>query len=330
MRTGAVSFFVERREGDMAGFFNALSAVLLLFSLMGVGYGLGRMGWMTATEKKFLSRFVVNIAVPFNAIAGLLNNLSRDEMVHAGIMVVSAATGISITLLLGAIGATLLKLPRNQWGVFAAMAGTSNTLFIGLPLTTQLFGEVSVPFVMVYYLSSSLLTQTVVIMLIERAGAAKPQPLTLTRIAKDLLTKPPVLGVITSVLLLALGIRPPELFMKLAGYISDTVTPLALMYCGYIMYEVGLKNLRFLHGIPHMLVIRLMISPLICAGLCLLTGITGLARGVFIVEAALPVVSQIPVLAGAYGADERYAATGASLSMLGCFITIPILMLLLG
>ena len=40
--------------------------------------------------------------------------------------------------------------------VFTAMAGTSNTLFIGLPLTTQLFGEVSIPFLMTYYLSSAM------------------------------------------------------------------------------------------------------------------------------------------------------------------------------
>ena len=52
----------------MAEFFNALSAVLMLFCLMAVGYGLGLLGWMTASEKKFISRFVVNVAVPCNAI----------------------------------------------------------------------------------------------------------------------------------------------------------------------------------------------------------------------------------------------------------------------
>ena len=78
-----------------------------------------------------------------------------------------------------------------------------------------------------------------------------------------------------------------------------------------------------------MLVIRLIISPLICAAFCTLGGVSGLAMRVFIVESALPVVSQITVMAGAYGADEEYAATGACLSMLGCFLTIPVLMLIL-
>ena len=41
-------------------------------------------------------------------------------------------------------------------------------------------------------------------------------------------------------------------------------------------------------------------------------------------------VSQVTVMAGAYGADEKYAATGAALSTLCSFISIPILMLVLG
>ena len=39
---------------------------------------------------------------------------------------------------------------------------------------------------------------------------------------------------------------------------------MALIYCGFIVYEVGLKNLRFLRGLPTMLVLRLGLSPGIC------------------------------------------------------------------
>ena len=175
-----------------------------------------------------------------------------------------------------------------------------------------------------------MITQSLVVLLVERSGTTVPRKLRLWDVVRDIFTKPPILGVLTGVLLLVMDLRPPEQVMKFSQYIGDTVTPLALMYCGFIVYEVGLRNLRFLKGIPTMLVIRLVISPIICLGMCTLTGITGLARSVFIVESALPVVTQITVMAGAYGADEEYAATGACMSMLGCFFTIPVLMLLLG
>ena len=314
----------------MAQYFNALSAVFLIFALMAVGYVVGRLGWMTASEKKFVSRFVVNIAVPMNTISGLVKNLDHDGLLAAAPLVATAMMGIGFTFVLGAVAARMLRLSRSRWGVFVAMVGSSNTLFIGLPMSTQLFGEVSVPFVMLYYLSSAMFTQTLTVILVERSGSADPGRLRPGWLLKELVTKPPILGVFAGVALVLLDIQPPAMFMKFAGYMSNTVTPLALMYCGYIVYEVGLRNLRFLPGLPAMLVLRLLAAPMICTGMCLLTGVTGLERSVFIVESALPAMSQITVMAGAYDADEEYAAVGTCLSTLGCFITIPILRVLLG
>jgi hypothetical protein len=314
----------------MAAFFNAVSAVVVLLLLMMVGYLMGRAGWMTASEKKFLGKFIINVAVPCNCLVGLLNNLDRSMLADAGIMLVAAILGVVVCILLGMGLATLLRLPRNQWGVFAAMVGVSNTLFIGLPLSTQLFGEKCVPYVMIYYLANTIFTQSVILMLVERAGTNGGSGQGLKGFCKAVFNKPPILMVIFATILLVLGLRPPEVIMTFAKYISNSVSSLALIYCGFIVYELGLKNIRFQRGLPTMLVCRLVISPLICVVMCRIFGITGLAHDVFVVESALPVVSQVTVMAGSYGADDKYAATGATLSTLGCFITIPVLMVLLG
>ena len=44
---------------------------------------------------------------------------------------------------------------------------------------------------------------------------------------KDVFTKPPILTVIASVLMLIVGFRPPEVFMSFAKYISGSVSPCA-------------------------------------------------------------------------------------------------------
>jgi len=72
------------------------------------------------------------------------------------------------------------------------------------------------------------------------------------------------------------------------------------------------------------------VAPVVCWLFCRLFGMSGLPMSVFIVESALPVVSQVTVMAGDFGADDKYAATGATLSTLACFITIPVLMVLMG
>ena len=154
----------------MAGFFNALSACLVLLMLMSVGYFMGVGGWMTAAEKKFLSKYIVNIAVPCNCVVGLLNNLDRDSLAQASLMVTAGVISVAVDLLASALVASLLRLPRERWGVFVAMAGMSNTLFIGIPVCTQLFGEASMPFIMLYYIGHTSFLQSVGVMLIERAG----------------------------------------------------------------------------------------------------------------------------------------------------------------
>lgn len=314
----------------MAGFFNALSACFVLLMIMSVGYLMGRLGWMTQREKSFVSKYIVNIAVPCNCVVGLLDNLDREGIVQAAGMMAAGVASVILTVLVSATVATLLRLPHERWGVFVAMAGFSNTLFIGIPVCTQLFGDVSMPYIMLYYIGHTSLMQSIGMMLLERAGSKAGQKGSFLQFCKDVFLKPPILSVAFSIVLLALGWKLPPVLMRFADYISGSVSPLALIYCGFIVYEVGLKNLRLLPGLPAMLAIRLVLAPVICWGSCVLFGVTGLARDVFIVESALPVVSQVTVMAGAYGADEQYAASGACLSILVSFVTIPVLMLLIG
>lgn len=314
----------------MAGFLNALSACLVLLMLMAVGYFMGAKGWMTLREKSFVSKYIVNIAVPCNCVVGLLNNLDRNSLAQAGGMMAIGVLSVIITVLASAGVAVLLRLSHERWGVFVAMAGFSNTLFIGIPVCTQLFGEESMPYIMLYYIGHTSLMQSVGVMLLERAGARPGQKSGVVQFLKDVFLKPPILSVMFSILMLILGVKLPDPLMRFADYISGSVSPLALIYCGFIVYEVGLKNLRLLRGLPTMLVMRLVIAPVISLSCCSLLRMEGLPLQVFVVESALPVVSQVTVMAGAFGADEKYAATGACLSILGSFVTIPVLMLILG
>ena len=78
----------------MADFFNAVSAVFVIFLLLGVGYLLGRLGWLTKQEKGFISKYVVNIAVPVNCVVGMMKNFSHDALMQAGIHLVVLGTDV--------------------------------------------------------------------------------------------------------------------------------------------------------------------------------------------------------------------------------------------
>lgn len=308
---------------------NAFSACLVLLLLMSVGYFMGHKGWMTPAEKTFLSKFIMMIAVPCLCIRGLVSNLDRAGLIEAAPMMLSVLLGILVNFLLAALLLPLLKLPRKQRGVFLAMCTLSNTLFIGLPVCQQLFGDVCVPYVMVYYLVNTSLLQTLGVTIIAHYGESGGKT-TVGGFLKSFFSKPPVIAVFVAVAMILLDVKLPVTLDRFMSYLSNSVSPMALIYCGYVVYEIGLKDLRLMRGLPTMLVIRLAVAPAICLFFSHLFGVEGLARSVFAVEAALPVVSQTPVMAGAYGADDRYAAIGATLSTIGCIVTIPLLMVVLG
>ena len=312
----------------MAAFWNAISAVAVLLVLTLVGYFMGKLGWMGPAEKKFLGRYIINIAVPCNCINGVLGRLDREMLGEAGWLLLVAVGLMVVCLIFAAVLAALLRLPRNRRGIFISMCGMSSCLFVGLPLGTQLFGDVCIPYVMIYYLANATLIQTVGVALIERSGTGGS--LRPAAFLKDLAKKPPIGTIVVCVRLLILGIQLPEVIMTSAEYISGSVSPLALIYTGYVTYELGLRNMRMERGLPTLTAVRLAVAPLICMGLCTLAGVEGLSRDVFVMQSGLPVFTQGPVLAGTYGADDHYAASAVVLTTVGCFVTIPIMMFLLG
>ena len=99
--------------------------------------------------------------------------------------------------------------------------------------------------------------------------------------------------------------------MTYCRYMNNLVTPLALLLTGYIIHELGLKNLRIDRALGAMLLFRFIAAPAVCALFCAAFGVAGLARSVYIVEAAMPVVTQTVVASAEYGADEQFAAQGA-------------------
>lgn len=313
----------------MSAFVNGLSASMVLLMLMAMGYWMGIKGWMTASEKRFISQFLINIAIPCNSISGLLANLDHSGLMQAGMMVLANWLGIMVMLLLSWMVAWALRLSQEHRKLFVVMTSFSNAIFVGVPVCTQLFGEACIPYVMMYYLANTSLSQSVGMALVERAGTGAGRS-TPREILRQVFGKPPVIAVAAAILLLLLDVQLPGPIMTWASYVSKALSPLALMYCGYIMYELGLKNIRFRKGIPAMLVMRLAVAPAVCWCFCTLFQIDGMARAVFLVESSLPVMGQLPVMAGAFGADERYAAIGNCLSVLCSFITIPLLVAVIG
>ncbi len=314
----------------MAAFLHAVGAVTIILLLTATGYYCGAKGWLKPESKAFLSKFLLSLAVPFMCVYGLRNNLTREMIADSARLLAVPFLCNAANLLLALALARLLKLPRRRGGVFVVMCSLSNAVFIGYPMCRELFGEACVPYVMLFYLANTCFLQTLAMWLIRRSGeaAASGEKRRWTQSLR-FLGSPTVVGLFLGVLIVWFDVTPPSFAMSYLGYMSGVVSPMALVLAGYIIYEMGLKSIRLDRDLALMLLMRFVVSPGLYFLCCTALGVNGLARDTFLVEAAMPVVTQSVVAASQYGADDRFAAEGAALSTLASFLVIPALMVLL-
>lgn len=315
-------------KGDiMGGFIDSVSAVLVVMLLTGTGVLMGRLGWMGLEVKLFIGRFMTCIAIPMMCVYNFQTSFTRELLSGSGSYMAIPAACMAAMLLLSLAIARIIGIPRRRLGVYVAMCSLSNSIFIGYPMCMELFGEAANSYIMLYYLCNTTFLYVVVSGLIEYSGGSGS--FSPARGLLDTLKRPPVIAIIAGFIMLLLNIRLPEVLFSFTRYMSNAVSAMGLIYSGYVIYELGWGALRPEKGIPSMLLMRFVASPLLCLLLCALFGIEGLGRSVLAAETAMPTMTQVVVLSGAYGADDGYAAKGAALSLLCSFAVIPILMALL-
>ena len=312
----------------LESFLNSIESVTLILLLTATGYFCAKKGWLGDEAKHFLSKFIMMIAVPFMCIYSLRYRLTKDMLLNAGVSLLVPFISISLLFVLSYIVGHLLKLPRKSLGVFIMMCSLSNTLFIGYPMCTILFGSDCEAYVIMFYLCSTCFTQCLGVTLIRLTGeeSKKISPL---EVFKKVITMPPIIGIIIGLSVVILDIQLPDIVMTYSKYMNQVVSPLALLVTGKVIFDIGLKNMTIDLKMTVVLIFRFLVGPALCFFFCHLFGITGLMRNVFLVQAAMPIVTQTVVAASEYKADEQFAAEGAAITTIASFIVIPVLMLIL-
>ncbi len=314
--------------GIMEGIWNSVSAVLLVLMMVSVGYLFGLAGWMKAEHKSIVIHFLIYIAVPCMCIKNVFGNFTQAMFANAGMLLLVPILFNLVTFAASIGLGRLMKISAKRFGGFVVMCAFSNSLFIGYPIAYELFGDAGVPYLMFYYIINTAAFWLLGSMLIYRSGESG-KAFSLKGTLKNLISAP-LVALLGSIVLLLLGVTLPRLLMTFADYMSSTVTPLALLYVGFIIYETGLKNIKPDAGIWVASAMRFIAVPALMLVMCNVFGITGLPRSVFFIEAAMPVMTQSVVVSGIAGADEQYNALGMSFTTILCLIAIPILMLILG
>jgi predicted permease len=233
----------------------------------------------------------------------------------------------------GAGFAALIRIRRDRRGTFASMFALSNTIFIGLPVNLIIFGEESLPYVLLYYIANTTLFWTIGVYGISRDGAVRegrPNPSLVSAEGMKRILSPPLVAFLAAVLLILAGASLPRIVMDFCRILGAMTTPLSMLFIGIVVSRVEWKKLKLERDILFVIAGRFLIAPCLLVLVARPTSLPLLMKQVFLVQAAMPAMTQTPILANAYGADSEYAGIGTALTTTLSLATIPLYMVLVG
>lgn len=308
---------------------DALQSVLSIIIIIGIGYILTWKGWFDESTGRLFTKLVINVSLPALMLSNLMSTFDRQALLAAIGGVVIPFASMLLSFGISVIVSYILRIEKGRIGTFQTMFFVSNTIFMGMPVNTALFGEQSTPYVLLYYIANTTLFWTLGIYLIQRDGGKREGGLFSMQTIKGIFT-PPLMGFLVAVVLIMLGIRLPRFAMDTARYLGNITTPLSLLFIGITFHSISLKDIRFSKDMAAILVGRFVISPLVVIGLSNLMGAPWIMKAVFTIQAAMPIATQASIVSKAYDADYQYATVMVTITTTATLIFIPIYRALLG
>lgn len=307
--------------------FKALQSIMSIIIMISLGYFLTHKGWFDENTSKLFAKLVTTISLPCYMLSNLLKNFTKDTLLSSGNGLVIPFISMVSCYLTAKLVSKLIRVPKVRRGVFESMFFISNTIFIGLPVNLALFGEVSLPYVLLYYISNTVLFWTVGIYEIGKDGDnSNTQLISLENLKR--IFSPPLLGFIAAIILILLEITPPEFIMDTSKYLGNLTTPLSMLFIGITIYSVNFKDIHFSLDMFALILGRFVVSPLSVLVLSRFIHVPEITRNVFIIQAAMPVMTQTAIVSKAFNSDYEYAAIMISVTTILSVIFIPIYMFL--
>ena len=300
---------------------NGIISVLVVFVLLGVGFYFTRTHKWAENTPNVFSTTVVQIAAPALAVTSIENRFT-PELLKSSVVNLLIVTGCCLILyLLGAVLARLLKLPLKKTAVFKVTYAFNNTMFIGLPIISIVFGEEGLPYLFTCYLVAIVMFWSLGAWTISRASdTVESKAFSIRRIFS-----PGLIGVMFGCILAAFELHLPTVLETSLTYLGNLTVPLSLLVIGSNLATSVSKGMMKIN-IDQILILagKFVISPLLFWGAFSLFGINGLPLHVFIMIAALPCHAQTAILAQFYDVEGEYSSNMVSISTLVSLVTIPV------
>lgn len=305
-----------------------LQQMMVLFIIMMIGYVCRRIGLFGPESSKLLSGIVVNVANPALILSSTINKEITIQGKELALTIGLAISFYVVLLVVAEIIPRLLRVEKNDYGVYKVMAVFSNIGFMGFPLLTAMYGNESLLYASLFLIPYNVLIYTYGVGALSKKEESEKQEKKAIP-WKDIFNIG-VIACIFSVILYLTRLRVPQAIEDVANTLGNLTAPLSMMVIGDAMSQMNIKELLKDKKLMIFTGIKLLIIPIIGLFIVKQLGLNDMLLGVCLVMLSTPVGSMTAMLAQQYDGNYELASKGVALTTLLSVVSMPIVSMIMG
>jgi len=310
-------------------FITVVQQVIILFVLIGIGFGLTKKKLFSEKTIAELTTFILYLVTPCVIIESFNRPFDAD-MLNALLLSFLAAIVVHVLSIFIAF-LFIRDRDKNTQTIFRFGVVFSNCAFMALPLQQALLGSEAVfygsSFIAVFNLF--VWTHGYGIMKIdpENKGQKKSGQMIFSQLIKTLLN-PGIASVFLGLFLFLTSTKLPFFIQKPIQYLAALNTPLPMIVIGF--YVASVKDFSILKDKKMFLAsfLRLIFIPLLSLVLFDAVGIRGLLLSSLIISASTPVGATLVMFSIKFNKDAKKAGAFVAFTTLVSVLTMPIIIAL--
>lgn len=299
-----------------------LEVMVMLFTMVILGYAACKLGYMGDKFDKKLSSIVVDITCPLLVLSSVMGDEMPDRSLILPLVGVGFLTYI-ILLVFGFWVPRFISKNHDDQGMIGFSLMFANVGFIGYPIVASIFGPKAVFYAALLNVPNTFFIFTAGVMLVKGEYSIR-------QFNPKVLLSPALIGAFIAALLVAFGVHTPEMIARPITMVGNITVPAALMIIGSSMARLPLREIIGSGKVYATSFLRLVIVPLSVYFLFRLCGVNTLINNINTVVIAMPVASFGTMFCMKYGRNPSLMTEATFITTLFSIITIPLITLLFG
>ena len=293
---------------------------MILFTIVVLGYALCKLGYMGDKFDQKLSSIVIDVTCPALILSSVMGAELPDRSLILPLLGIGFLTYI-LLLVFGFWVPRFVAKSRDEQGMIGFALMFANVGFIGYPIVSAIFSPKAVFYAALLNIPNTFFIFTAGVMLVKGEHNMKS-------LSAKVLFSPAMIAAFVAALMVAFGVRTPDIIAHPVTMVGNITIPAALMVIGSSMARLPLKEII---GSPKVYVaslLRLVVVPLSVYFLFRCCGVSDGINHINTVIIAMPVASYGTMFCLKYGRNPSLMTEMTFVTTLGSILTIPLITLL--